>query len=234
MNLKARTFAIGTALALGAASGVQAQTPPPGAIFNLHSVIPGNLSTFQQFNVSFIAAFANTTVSFAFREVPAYFGFDDASVSTGGGSNLLGDPGFESATDGQNIPTGWGRWIQPIDVTAIGEVDSPDNLGGCDQYGPHSGFEFWCDGSVEGYDALYQTIPTTIGLTYDISWWLSDNSDEATNDPEINMLAYATNGIPVGTIDLGGTPIPEPASMSMLAIGLVSVAGFARRRRRVN
>jgi len=182
-------------------------------------------------------------VSFAFREVPAFFSFDDASVILSGTStNLLADPGFEAATDGQNCnhnnslgcPPGWNAWIQPIDTSAIGQVATNSNLYGCG-FGSadfaHSGTNLWCDGSVQGYDAVYQQLSgLTVGDTYDVSWYLGDNSGQSINNPNIDMLVYAGDNIPVGTVPLSGTP--EPSSVLLLASVLPALAGFGALRMR--
>jgi len=57
------------------------------------------LTSYQPFSASFIADNASEYVSFAFRETPAYFAFDDASVIVQGRIDEPA-PGFESATFG--------------------------------------------------------------------------------------------------------------------------------------
>jgi len=244
MNRSFSFLSAGLAVALVSAFHAQAQNPPAGAIFDLSTssqLTNPVLSTYQLFTTSFVGDGNTEYVSFAFREVPAYFSFDDASVKAAGSStNLLVNPSFEQGATtgpsdvGSNYPDNWGRWIQPVDTSAIGEVDSTDY--GCGA-NAHSGVQFWCDGSVQGYDGIYQAIATTAGTTYNISFWLDDNSGQAINNPNIDMLVYAGDSIPVGSTSIAPPPpptgsTPEPASIAMLGSGLAALGLLLRRRKR--
>jgi len=187
-------------------------------------------------------------VSFAFREVPSYFALSSPSVAAQGSTvNLLVDPLFTGSTAGQFVPTDWGRWIQPIDVSAIGRVATPSSAGPCGNIVPAGNINFWCDGSVQGFDAIYQNLATTAGNTYTISFNLADNSGSnwtqaTTTGAGIDMLVYATNGIPSGTTSdcptCGTAPpppsVPEPSTWSLLGLGLAGMGLVMLRRRKLS
>ena len=54
-----------------------------------------DFGAYHLYNTSFVATGTTTNVSFAFREDPAFLFLDDVSVTQGGGSNLLLNPGFK-------------------------------------------------------------------------------------------------------------------------------------------
>lgn len=217
-----------------------AQTPPPGFLYDVGAANPGATPTqYTLYSTTFTADQSTTLVSFAFREAPAYWAFDDISVVANGTStNLLSNPSFESSGGAvnTNFPGGgWGRWIQAIDTSAIGQVASNTSTYGCN-VGARTGTIFWCDGSVQGYDALYQSVPTVAHQTYTTSFYLEDNShssffDTANDptDPSIDVLVYAGDTLPVGSIPIGG--VPEPATWSLLGFGALA-AWLMRRRQR--
>jgi hypothetical protein len=250
MNTALRVVMVSAVAAVAlvvAPSRALAQLPPSGWIYDLATAYGTSTpypSTYQAVSgISFVADTTGTEyVSFAFRQSPAYFSFDDACVSassaslpTSCGGNMLTDPGFESDTPsnvGTNFPVGWDRWIQPIDTSAIGVVAGNGNNESCGYVGPNTGSYFWCDGSVQGYDALYQPVSVTLGHTYYVSLELADTPGYDlidTSGDGIDVLVYAGDQIPVGTQQIGGT-VPEPSTLVTLSTGLLSLAGFARRR----
>jgi len=253
MRINLRAVILG-ALVVGAAlapSIASAQAAPSGYIWDVATVNPGTLPSYTQFNTSFVADNASEFVSFAFRETPAYFAFDNAVVHAQGSSlNLLTDPLFEGSVYGQNCnhnnslgcPPGWGAWIQPIDTCAIGQIATNGSTYGCN-VGAQTGTNFWCDGSVQGYDAIYQNLTgLVIGQTYDISFYLQDDSGGPMTAATsanctvlggscIDTLVYAGDQLPVGTINIGPSAAPEPSSFLLLGTGVLGLARVYRARR---
>ena len=230
-------------------------SPPTGAILDLGGGETGtaplavNHGAPVTQTVNFVAGVANTNITFAFREDPAFIFFSNVTLTnatTGNPANLIINGNFAGGTyadpnnsSGQS-PNGW-TYANVYGATASGFVNS------CSQYASGS---CWYDGSIQAYDAITQVVPTTVGSTYAVSFQYTDNgplstfSDLSTNGDVtgtggngIDILVYAQAGLPsacppgqVCTGPTGPTTTPEPASVAILAAGLIALP-FARRRR---
>jgi len=217
--------------------------PPGGAILDLAG--QRILAGYHQYTVHYVATGPSTKFTWLFRNDPGFTNFDDMSVvdSTTGSGNLLTNPGFGS--NGQ--PDHLGGWtsLNPYGAFFAGHVSGP-GLAPCDStYGAHSGSYFWCDGATQAYDGLDQVLHTVAGHVYTISFWTAQTSDRgedsndnyrqiSTSDDGHNddndavgngddILVYASpNGPPL--------PVPEPASLVLVGLGLVTVGLFQHRR----
>ena len=84
---------------------------------------------------------------------------------------------------------------------------------------------------MEDYEAVYQQL-IRLTDTYNISFWLGENSGRAPTESEpgsqIDMLVYAGDSRPVGSIPIG--TVPEPGTLALFASGLLGLAGTLRRK----
>jgi len=188
-------------LRLGRTTGADNEAPPTGPIvLDLDGTpIPHE---YQQYTASFVATSANSFISFAFREDPSFVGLDDVSVTTGGGPNLIVNGDFESGVLGESAPVGW-IYLNEFEATFFGVVQN-DLV----EPGTHSGSYYYYDGAVQAYDVITQQIPTIIGHSYLISFWLNDLSGETTfkrlsdnglpgtGGNGINLIVYAGDSLP--------------------------------------
>ena len=234
--MKSRNLLGGAALALALTMAGQAfatgnnNSPPAGPVL-LDLAGQPVPHTYTQYTASFIAGTTSTDLSFAFREDPAFISLDDVVLTTGGGPNLVVNGGFESGVLGNNAPVGW-TYLNVFGASAAGTVQSNN---------PHSGSNNYYDGAVQAYDAITQNITTVIGQTYNLSFWLDDNSGLTTfqhlstngNSTDsggngIDLIVYAGDGVPVPA---GPGGIPEPATWALMLTGFFSAGAMLRSRR---
>jgi uncharacterized repeat protein (TIGR01451 family) len=184
-----------------------ANNPPPvGAILDLSGTpIPGGgTGIYQQYTVNFNASVLNTAITFAFRDDPAFISFANVSVvdlSAESNVNLLVNGDFSGGTYTSNgnssAPNGW-TYANVYGATSGGIVRADS---ACYTY-----IFCWYDGAVQAYDAISQTIPTNIGDTYQISFYVAENSGCSTDGggATCNFSDISTNG---DTTGLGGNGI---------------------------
>jgi PEP-CTERM motif len=219
---------------VGASSQSSAQPfnepPPAGAILDLNGQPITNDQ--QSYSVEFVASVADTAITFAFRQDPAYLSFSNASLVdlTNPSGNLLLNGDFALGTLGTSDVTDW-TYANVYGAAASGVLEAGCGVGGSN---------YWYDGAVQAYDAISQTVATNIGDTYEISFnlngggsqdgvysRLSTNGD--TTDPGgngIDVLAYAQAGLPPpGTV-------PEPSTWAMMLVGFAGLCFVGYRRAR--
>ena len=168
--------------------------------------------------VNFTAAAANSTctngscstvITFAFRDDPAQISFTNASVTdvtipTTPSPNLLTNGSF-----GTGDLTGW-TYVDSFGVSGAGLVGySGEYIDNCPSFNGVVSY-CWIDGAVQAYDALSQTIATTGGHTYQISFDVAENS---------GLIASA---------GAGGYPEGYPEALAILHSVVRRLARFRR------
>jgi fibronectin-binding autotransporter adhesin len=192
-----------------------AQALPSGAVF---AITGGNTSNaYQNYSFSYTPSVSGSeNLLFAFRQDPAYWTFGNVSLSAAGATtNLLTDPLFTSGTTlnygaGQQVtvPTGWGFAYQ-LANRGSGDWDTtsiPGFTGGS-----------WNDGIVGAYDAIYQSVYLTAGVSYLGGFTAMSNT--VANGTSVGLGVYLNSGFSGFTPAITASNINAP---NMAAAGLVN------------
>ncbi|OYW17394.1 MAG: hypothetical protein B7Z55_12605, partial [Planctomycetales bacterium 12-60-4] len=152
------------------------------------------VATYQFYTYDVVATQADSYLSFTFRNDPAYTSLDTISVTLSGGPELLLNGGMDTAT--ADVPDNWVKiGTQGLAAAGIYSTTSPPGIG------PQAGAGYWRDGAVGGFDGIAQSLTTTIGATYTISFWLGGNP--LFNSTDVQSYAYF-GALPPGLIILSG------------------------------
>jgi hypothetical protein len=181
--------------------------------------------------VDFTAALADTSLSLAFREDPAFFSVTNITLTdlTHPSGNLVVNGDFSLGRVGSDSPVGW-TFQNTFGAEASGVVRGAGSCGG------GIAGNCWFDGSVQAYDEISQTIATTVGDVYEVPFAATDNG------PLNTYSALSTNG---DTTDTGGNGIdilvyaqaappplntPEPSTWAMMVLGFAGMGFVAYRK----
>jgi hypothetical protein len=210
--------------------------PPSGAILDLTGQPLPNAG-YVQYSVDFTASSTMTNVSFAFRNDPGFFGLDDVTLLNKTTSTPVPvvNGGFESGIVGNNAPVGW-TYLNTFGAAFSGIVQTAAGAG----IPAHTGTNLYYDGATQAYDGITQGFATIVGDTYTVSFWLINQNK---NLALTNFSRLSTNGDVTDThgnaadvlVYAGAIPTmptPEPATITLLGIGIAGMAGYRLRRRK--
>ena len=184
----------------------------------------------------------STEISFAFRDDPGYIQLSDVSLNdltTANGSNLLSDWDFSQGVYKDNAnsktPVGWTF----NNINGIGYNGSVRSS--C--VGVRS---CWSDGSVQGYDELSQSVSTTKGNEYELSFYateiggpdlwsaFSTNGGAYSSGNAADILAYVEGIVgpyPGNGVKNSALPAaPELSTWAMMLVGFLGLAAAGCRK----
>jgi hypothetical protein len=245
MNQKLNLGGVAAVAALLLAAGAAVASPsnvgpPAGAILDLNG--QAQPTVYTQYSVNLVATSALTNLSFALRDDPWYLSLDDISlvdVTTSSG-NLLVNGDFESGPVGQNAPSGW-TYLNAFGAASAGVV-TDDEPQSSTPGGAHGGSNYYVDGAVQAYDGITQAVATTVGDTYQVTFWLDTVGGNGGSGNTFSRLS--TNGDTTDQdgngVDLlvygGAVPtapgVPEPAAWALMTVGFLGAGAAIRGRRR--
>ncbi|CAF3313006.1 unnamed protein product [Rotaria socialis] len=136
-------------------------------LYHCHNNCTGH-SSYLQYTYSYVAIANTTRITFVFRDDSDYFALDNITIwdNAAPSTQLISNGDFETG----NISS-W-AYCNPNVASNAGEVQFGSTAYNGYTYTPYSGMYFYMDGSVGAPDYLSQTFATTIGSTYNISYWL--------------------------------------------------------------
>ena len=131
-----------------------------------------------------MAIATQTRITFAIREDTGYFALDDVSVTSISAptAELTSNGGFEAGT--------LSSWIycNPAGSSFPGTLEQTSSNFSAQghTYSSHSGSYYYLDGAVGQADYLSQILSTTIGQTYNISFWLYNHGSGSNSN--VNLI----------------------------------------------
>jgi len=207
------------------------QQLPAGSV----GVLSNNIAnTWQTFSYTFTPSTSGANfVGFAFRQDPAFWTFDNITVTAAGSTtNLLVNGAFNtggsfSVTTNNGVsnmqaPTNWGVWYQ--NGTYPAAAGTWTNVGGT-----HGGV--WYDGAVGSFDGIYQGVNLTAGVVYTITFEVSGNNVANTSSIQLGTYGGACANVSIspdqctipGTV--GFTTLATPQQGSAAGAPSVTAVG---------
>jgi hypothetical protein len=182
----------------------------------LGTVTNNTPNTWQTYTYTFTPSTTGANfVGFAFRQDPAYWTFDNVTLTAAGSStNLLTNGAFNTGgaftittnngPSSMQAPTNWGVWYQ--NGTYPAAAGTWTDIGGA-----HGGV--WYDGAVGSFDGIYQGVLLQAGTTYTITFDVSGN--QTSNTSSIQLGIY---GGPCDNVSIAATSCTIPSSVGFTTL----------------
>jgi len=200
------------------AAGQSAAPPPPPPVNNTTSpgTMPGGYigrvlnnspATWQTYSFTFTPTSTGSNyVMLSFRQDPAYWSVDNIKVTAAGSTtNLLINGGMDT-----------GGTITAQTNNGPTQVSTPTNWGVAYQAGIYPGAAgmwnsgIWYDGAVGSFDAIYQALNLTAGVTYTLSFMVAgDNVADSNLSGSVQLGVYAG---PCGSLSLSPDQCTLPSN----------------------
>jgi PEP-CTERM motif len=189
MKSNCRWFGL-AAVVFGLTIGATGQSRADTVLLNL---INPPVQSDTPYNLSFVTTGTSTTVSIGGYQLPSYEQSTDNGLYLGGtGPNLLG--------------TTWG-FIPAASGTLANQYDDGSPVNGLNFGGTSEGY----------YDTFYQTIATTVGASYTLSFLFTEDEPGPSG-----FMVTASGAL---------SSVPEPSSLVLAGSGVLAVFVLARRRK---
>ena len=194
----------------------QSAAPPPTNNTTAAGTMPGGFigrvlnnspATWQTYSFTFTPTSTGSNyVMLSFRQDPAYWSVDNIKVTAAGSTtNLLINGGMDT-----------GGTITAQTNNGPTQVSTPTNWGVAYQAGIYPGAAgmwnsgIWYDGAVGSFDAIYQALNLTAGVTYTLSFMVAgDNVADSNLSGSVQLGVYAG---PCGSLSLSPNQCTLPSN----------------------
>jgi len=194
----------------------QSAAPPPTNNTTAAGTMPGGYigrvlnnspATWQTYSFTFTPASTGSNyVMLSFRQDPAYWSVDNIKVTAAGSTtNLLKNGGMDT-----------GGTITAQTNNGPTQVSTPTNWGVAYQAGIYPGAAgqwnsgIWYDGAVGSFDAIYQALNLTAGVTYTLSFMVAgDNVADSSLSGAVQLGVYAG---PCGSLSMAPDQCSLPSN----------------------
>jgi hypothetical protein len=215
------------------AAGQSAAPPPPPPVNNTTSpgTMPGGYigrvlnnspATWQTYSFTFTPTSTGSNyVMLSFRQDPAYWSVDNIKVTAAGSTtNLLRNGGMDT-----------GGTITAQTNNGPTQVSTPTYWGVAYQAGIYPGAagfwnsSIWYDGAVGSFDAIYQALNLTAGVTYTLSFMVAgDNVADSNLSGAVQLGVYAG---PCGSLSMAPDQCALPSNSGYTTLATPSEGASA-------